>query len=244
MPIAPDFTSILNKDWEINFLQCYPNGFLKYTDLCNLLQLTAAAHAEIGGISFTDMQVYGQAWVMSKMRVEIARLPQWKETVRVKTWIKTLENSRSVRCLEVYSGEEKLVGCETYWVVFNTNTRRPEQLALPFDHFELFPTAATAEEYSRIDIAQPKTLRTERKVVLSDLDIVNHTNSVKYLEWCLDQMNPSLVTNQKIKSFEMNYLKEVVLNDLVAITESTCETSKVFTVEKDGKVCFALQTFF
>lgn len=79
MPIAPDFTSILNKDWEINFLQCYPNGFLKYTDLCNLLQLTAAAHAEIGGISFTDMQVYGQAWVMSKMLLPIRTmvLPHW-----------------------------------------------------------------------------------------------------------------------------------------------------------------------
>ena len=79
MPISNHFTSILTKDWEINFLQCYPNGVLKYTDLCNLFQLTAAIHSELGGISFSDMQVYHQAWVLSKMRVEIARLPKWKE---------------------------------------------------------------------------------------------------------------------------------------------------------------------
>ena len=87
MAIAPNFTSILTRDWEINFLQCYPNGYLKYTELCNLFQLTAATHSEIGGISFSDMQEYNQAWVLSKMRVEIYRLPKWKDTVRVKTWI-------------------------------------------------------------------------------------------------------------------------------------------------------------
>jgi hypothetical protein len=35
----------------------------KITDLCNILQLTAAAHSEVGGISFTDMQEFDQAWV-------------------------------------------------------------------------------------------------------------------------------------------------------------------------------------
>ena len=76
MPIDPNFTSILSKDWEINFTQCTPSGYLKYTDLCNLLQLTAAAHSEVGGISFTDMQEFNQAWVLSRMRVEIIELPK------------------------------------------------------------------------------------------------------------------------------------------------------------------------
>ena len=102
MPISKDFTSILIKDWEINFLQCYPNGVLKYTELCNLLQLTAATHSEVGGISFSDMQAFHQAWVLSKMRLEIHRLPKWKEIVTVKTWIQSLENSRSTRSLEMY----------------------------------------------------------------------------------------------------------------------------------------------
>jgi hypothetical protein len=73
MPISKDFTSILTSNWEINFLQCYPNGYLKYTELCNIFQLIAAKHAEMGGISFTDMQVHHQAWVMSRMRVEIKK---------------------------------------------------------------------------------------------------------------------------------------------------------------------------
>jgi len=61
MPVSSNFTSEFSKDWEINFVQCYPNGQLKHTELCNLLQLTAGFHAELGGLSFSDMQEFHQA---------------------------------------------------------------------------------------------------------------------------------------------------------------------------------------
>jgi acyl-ACP thioesterase len=242
MPISKDFTSILTKDWEINFLQCYPNGYLKYTDLCNILQLTAGVHAELGGISFSDMQVHQQAWVLSRMRVEIRRLPKWREIVTVKTWINSLENSRSIRCLELYIGDEKIVGCETFWAVFNTRTRRPENLALPHVHFEKYPNdKATEIQFSKIDTTIDKTFVTEKTISLSDLDIVNHANSVKYLEWCLDYVEPKLLLNQGLESFEMNYLKEVSLADTIAIAKSTLDNPMVFTVNVNDKICFALQ---
>lgn len=238
MPISKDFTSILKQDWEINFLQCYPNGYLKYTDLCNILQLTAGTHAELGGISFSDMQYFNQAWVLSRMRVEIKRLPKWRDIVTVKTWINSLENSRSVRCLELYVGDEKIVGCETFWAVFNTNSRRPENLALPNEHFEKYPAMKAVEtNFSKIAIPDEREFLQEKKVVLSDLDIVNHANSVKYLEWCLDSIDYDLIKNKKIQNFEMNYLKEVALNDLISIEKS----ENTFTVSKDGKICFALK---
>jgi medium-chain acyl-[acyl-carrier-protein] hydrolase len=241
MPIAPKFTSKLTRDWEINFLQCYPNGYLKYTELCNLFQLTAATHSELGGISFSDMQEHNQAWVLSKMRVEINRLPKWKDKVTVKTWIHSLENSRSTRCLEIYIGDEKIVGCETFWAVFNTTTRRPEALALPHEHFEKYPNEiAIAKPLSKINIAQELELVNKRIVQLSDLDIVNHANSVKYLEWCLDCVDTQQLLNKRLKSFEMNYLKEVSYLDAIEITRNL----NLFTIQKEGKTCFALELEF
>lgn len=242
MPIAPNFTSIYSRDWEINFTQCTPNGYIKYTDLCNLLQLTAAAHSEIGGISFSDMQEFDQAWVLSRMRVEIKELPKWKDTVTVKTWINTLENSRSIRALELYVNGTKLVGSETFWAVFNTKTRRPEQLALPYSHFELFSeNKATNESFSKINVHGDVELVFQKKVVLSDLDIVNHVNNVKYLEWCLDFVPTKLILNQKIASFEMNFMKELSLNDSVSIHKKTFQNKTIFSVAKEDKNCFALE---
>ncbi len=238
MPITSNFTSILTKDWEINFLQCYPNGYLKYTELCNLFQLTAATHSEIGGISFSDMQEFHQAWVLSKMRVEIKRLPKWKDSVTVKTWINSLENSRSIRCLEMYIGDEKIVGCETFWAVFNTKTRRPEALALPHQHFEKYPNnTATEKSFSKINIQQTFEFVSEYSVKLSDLDIVNHANSIKYLEWCIDYIDSEIILHQDIKAFEMNYLKEVSLSDILKIERN----KNTFLLNNQEKTCFALQ---
>ncbi|MBP6556750.1 MAG: acyl-[acyl-carrier-protein] thioesterase [Flavobacterium sp.] len=241
MPISPNFTSKLQQDWEITFLQCYPNGYLKYTDLCNILQLTAALHAELGGISFSDMQAHHQAWVLSRMRVEISRLPKWRETITVKTWINSLENSRSIRCLEMYIGDEKIIGCETFWAVFNTQTRRPENLVLPHEHFEKYSERATVEVFGKIDFQHEMQTVGTHKVKLSDLDIVNHANSVKYLEWCLDCVDFSIIQNQKIDSFEMNYLKEVSLNETVEIKQKALDNDIVFAVAREEKTCFALQ---
>lgn len=242
MSISPDFSSILCKDWEINFTQCAPNGYLKYTELCNLLQLTAAAHSEIGGISFTDMQEFNQAWVLSRMRVEIIELPKWRDTVTVKTWINSLENSRSVRALEMYANGKKIVGSETFWAVFNTEKRRPETLALPYEHFELYPEKkATVETFSKINITHEKEMIFERTVCLSDLDIVNHVNNVKYFEWCLDLVDEKLILNQQIESFEMNFLKELSLKDSVSIHENINEGNTIFSITKEDKTSFALQ---
>ncbi|MBD0725923.1 acyl-[acyl-carrier-protein] thioesterase [Flavobacterium sp. L1I52] len=242
MPISPNFTSVLSKDYEINFTQCLPSGSIKYTELCNLLQLTAAEHAEIGGISFSDMQQFDQAWVLSRMRVEITSLPKWKDTVTVKTWINSLENSRSVRAMEMYLNGEKIVGCETFWAVFNTKSRRPELLSLTHDHFELFPEVrATKEGFSKIDINPDKEEVFGKTVILSDLDIVNHVNNVKYLEWCMDLVDENIILKQKIKSFEMNFMKELSLRDQVIIHENVADECIVFSITKEDKNCYALQ---
>lgn len=245
MPISKDFTSILSKNWEINFLQCYPNMLLKYTELCNILQLTAARHSEVGGISFSDMQEFHQAWVLSRMRVEIIRMPKWKEEVTVKTWIQSLENSRSIRCLELYVGVEKVIGCETFWAVLNTKTRRPEALALPHEHFEKYPNdRATTKAFSKIEIGNERRLVSERKVQLSDLDIVNHANNVKYLEWCLDDVDTKKIMSGKLKAFEMNFLKEVSLNEAISVEKNEWEDRLLYSVNKDGKTCFVLALEF
>ena len=242
MPISKDFTSVFFTTWEINFLQCYPNGYLKYTELCNILQLTAAKHAELGGISFSDMQTYNQAWVLSKMRLEINYLPKWKDKITVKTWIQSLENSRSTRCLEMYLNDQKIIGCETFWAVFNTQTRRPENLALPHNHFEKYPhNTATQKSFSKINIPATVQPIANHTIQLSDLDIVNHVNNVKYLEWCLNGYDFEAIIKKKITTLEMNFLKELSLLDQVTIAKHTSNLHTVFTVEKENKTCFILE---
>lgn len=243
MPISPDFTSVYEHEWEINFTQCTPYGYLKYVDLCNLLQLTAAEHSIHGGLSFNDMQLHDQAWVLSRIRVEITDvLPKWMDKVTVKTWIEDLHGSRSIRNIEMYLNGKKVVGASTYWAVFNTKLRKAEALALPHKHFEKFPEwHATAQQFSKINVSRDVEIVANRNVVLSDLDIVNHVNNVKYLEWCLDTLDAKTVLKQEIKSFEMNFMRELSLNDAIILHKTIEEKPTYFSVSKADKVCFALQ---
>ncbi|WP_130734533.1 acyl-[acyl-carrier-protein] thioesterase [Flavobacterium sp. J27] len=241
MPISSNFTSIFEQQQEITFLHCYPNGYLKYTDLCNLLQLTAGFHADLGGISFTDMQAFHQAWVMSRMRLEIKKLPQWRDVVTIKTWVKTLENSRSVRCLEMYLNEEKIVGCETFWAVINTQTRRPEVLALPHEHFQKFDIEATLSSTKKVTINADTPIIGKRKVVVSDLDVVNHVNNVKYMEWCLDLEDPKRLLNQEIESLDINFIKELNLDDVAVIQKESHTNHSVYSISKEDKNAYALE---
>lgn len=245
MPISLNFTSILSKEFDINFIQCTPNGFLKYTELCNLMQIAAALHSELGGISFSDMQVFDQAWVLSRMHVEISKLPRWKDTITLKTWIMSLENSRSVRAMEVYLNNEKICSSETFWAVMNTKTRRPEALSIAHEHFEKYLVKfATQERVSKIDFNENATFLTSKKVVFSDLDIVNHVNSMKYLEWCLDCLENKIILNQKIISFDLNFLKELSLHEMIDIKMEKIENSIYFSVSKEEKNCFVLKLNF
>jgi acyl-ACP thioesterase len=183
------------------------------------------------------MQVFHQAWVLSRMRVEIKRLPKWRDVVMVKTWIKSLENSRSVRCLELYVGDEKIVGCETFWAVINTNKRKPESLALPHEHFEKFPENATEKKFSKIVLKEELEILENYTVRLSDLDVVNHANNVKYLEWCLNNCDVNQLINNSLKAFEMNFMRELALGDEAVIGRY----DDVFVITNNNKACFALQ---
>lgn len=241
MQINPNFTSIYEQEFELSFLNCYPNGLLKYTDLCNFIQITAGNHADLGGISYSDLQRYDQAWVLSRMRVEITELPKWRDKIVMKTWIKSLENSRSTRCLEMYLNGKKIVGCETYWVVINTKTRRPDQLALSHNHFEKFDTDATEKPTEKINTNESFETIGNKKVVFSDLDIVNHANNVKYLEWCLDYENPKNLLLNNVKAFDMNFMRELNLNDEALISKISTERENVFTLSKDDKIAYALK---
>jgi len=241
MQINPNFTSTYEQEFELTFLNCYPNGLLKYTDLCNFIQIVAGNHADLGGISYSDMQTKDQAWVVSRMRVEISKLPKWRDVVTMKTWIKSLENSRSIRCMEMYLNGEKIMGCETYWVVINTKTRRPENLALNHDHFQLFDINATVKPTEKISTNEEFKKVGNKLVVFSDLDIVNHANNVKYLEWCLDFENPKKLLKSQVKAFDMNFMRELNLNDEAKIKNSSNENESTFTLSKDDKVAYALK---
>lgn len=241
MPLSKDFKSIHFKIWETYFSQAYPNGRLKFPELANILQLTAAEHADLGGVGFSDLSQHDLSWVMNRMRIEVEEMPSFGKPLEIKTWIEELKGFKSIRNFEVYGEGHKMIGVSSLWAIFNMKTRRPG--ALPFDtsYVEQFPELhATHIPNQRIDLNFPTQDIFPQKVQFSDLDIVNHVNNTKYLEWCLNHLDSRLILENKIKAIDVNFIKELSLGEEIHIHRGVLENGNIgFKIQKGEQICFA-----
>src|SRR5690606_13495928 len=104
------------------------------------------------------------------------------------------------------------------WAIFNMRRRRPDALQFDTSYVEQFPDMhATELANQRIDLNFEATEIFTQKVQFSDLDIVNHVNNTKYLEWVINYVDPILILKNKIKAIDLNFIKELSLGDDIVI---------------------------
>lgn len=234
---------IFEKEWRLNFTQCYSNGRLKYSELNNMLQVTASEHAEHLGFGYQNMSEANQVWVLSRMLIEIITLPRYTETVVVKTWIQDFTGSRTQRNFEVIQDDRVIIRASSLWVVFNLKTRRAATLSLGTDHMVYHPDRTTiGRDLKKIDGRAHFTILTDYWIRLSDLDIANHANNVKYMEWCFDAISPERVLAGKIRYIAMNFLKELHGGDTVQIgINDTNAEEQTFCIKKAEQLHFLME---
>ena len=245
MNLPDKFSSIYKGLYEITIDECSINSKVRITNLLNALQAVAGKHSDLGGMSYFDMQQNNQAWVLSSMRVEIEDLPKWHEVIEIETWIETLSGIKSIRDFNVWLNEKKIIGVNSLWVVLNTSKRRPENIAISHEHLEKFPNKKpTQSPFHRIDLNQKVEWITNRKVVYSDLDALNHVNNVKYIEWCLDCLPIEILQKNNITSIDINFLKEVTFNENVSIYRCIIQNNVYFYIRLQETICFAMKLEF
>jgi len=230
------------KEWKLNFTQCYSNGKLKYSELNNILQVTASEHAERIGFGYKQMWRVRQSWVLSRMLIEVDELPAYTQEIKIRTWIQDFTGSKSTRNFELLFNDRVIIRATSLWAVFNTKTRKADDLALSTDHLLLFPEkSSTKGQLSKLDSNMAFNNIGTHQVKLSDLDIVNHANNVKYMEWCFDSLDAQEVMNGTICSLEMNYLKELKYQDQVIIgAHQLHPNSTIFRIEKEQRIHFLM----
>jgi acyl-ACP thioesterase len=117
---------------------------------------------------------------------------------------------------------------------FNTKKRRPEALAYLISISNYIRKENQQEGFSKI-IINPKEEVVLKSGIPVRFDIVNHVNNVKYLEWCLDHVDEKSILNEKLNSFEMNFMKELSLNDTVVIMKTSLKNPLHLVLQKKIK---------
>lgn len=231
------------KKWTLNFTQCYPKGDIKFSELSNILQITASEHAEKIGFGYGDMMAFNQSWVLSRMLIEIEKLPQYTQSFTVKTWIQNFSGIKSIRNFEIILNDQIIITSTSLWVVFNIEKRKAEPLSLNTEHINLTQNqSSTKNDLKKIPLNTNHNIIGIHQVKLSDLDIANHANNMKYMEWCFDALDPKSITDGSVRSIEMNFLRELKLGDKVEITQcNTTDIEDVCQIEKENQIHFVMK---
>lgn len=238
--------SYFSEHHKLNYSQTYPNRQLKYPELTNLLQNAAANHADFAKLGFDELQANHQAWVMSRFRIEIDEIPRLNDEIQIDTWCEVLRGPKSIRNFALHRNGQKLVGATSLWAVFNTERRRPEALAIDSSMIERFPDLhATSLQNAKIETEGFDFERVKSyEVQISDLDVVNHVNNIKYFEWCLNTLELDFVLNRKFKVIEMNFLKELPYQTVIYIEKYQQENELFFRITDQDSTYFVAKIEF
>lgn len=182
--------------------------------LTNMILTTAGRNADENGFGLLELQTGHYTWVLSRLVVDMDRMPTEKDSLSIETWIEHVGAAFTTRNFRMRDGEEKVLGhAKSTWAVIDMRTRHSVRLdTIPSMQQFVVDESVPVAEPSRIANIKG-TVANNFTVKYSDIDINGHVNSLYYIQWLSDCFSLDYYKNHYIRRFEINFLKELVFGD-------------------------------
>ena len=224
------------KEYEIPVYDTGPDGKLCLHSLLNYLQDIASEHAELLNFGREDLLKANHFWVLSRMAVKIESLPEWRETIIVRTWPRGTDKLFALRDYEVsYKDGRPVASGTSSWLIVDIKSKRVQR---PEEHLSRFKNeTSTMSPFGRnagkVEIPDNNgNESTMFKVRVSDLDLNLHTNNVKYIKWITDNYSLDFIMKHYPGEVEINYLAESVFGEDVMI--------RTFQQNNENTICHSV----
>ena len=212
-------------------LRCYevgPDGVATMATVANLLQETAANHAQAlwgpGAWVPALMAQQSLAFALSKLHVRLQRPLVWGAGgVRVRTWFAASGAVAARRDWElVDAATGALLGAaSSTWVVFSLETRRLARMPPPLrSYFDTSSQPAWAlgagfapERCAELSPDAPCLVGGTQRVRRADVDMNGHTNNAAYISMLLDDVPPAVAGGGYMASLDVEYRSEAVAGE-------------------------------
>ncbi len=198
---------IYQKEFEIDTLVTDRFGKLKPSAVLYYVQEVAGQHFDRMALSPTP-ENKGLMWAIIRHRVQITRLPLKGETIRVETWPMPTTRVAYPRSVVAYDQKgQELFRSISLWVLMDRTTRA---MILPGKSGIAVTGILRGNE-----LPSPRSLSpvvcsacVSRRVCFTDLDVNNHMNNTRYLEWAMDLLPSQFHANHRLRDVTMCYLGE------------------------------------
>lgn len=186
--------------------------------LGNNLLNAADFHSNDRGYGVNYLNSVNKTWVLSRLSVELDKIPAIYEDFVVETWIDSVMRYFTNRNFKITNKDGYVYGYgKSIWAMIDTTTRQPVDI--------LKTSNETISEYLEADYANPikkssrvkldDDLKLQQSILTtySDIDINGHVNSIKYIEHILDLFPIEYYKKYRIKKFDIAYIMESHYND-------------------------------
>ena len=215
---------------------------LKPTAFMDMAQEMAYQAAAVMHFGYDELIAKGMAWVLSRMHIRFLDTPNWGDAIEIKTWHRGAFGPFFVRDFEVIGANGlRCIEATSSWVVIDVNSRT---MARPEDVLPSEDTAChdAAIETPSAKVMMPRGVEPEfvmtHKVAYSDIDLVGHTNNVRYIAMAMDCMGFD-GNGLSVSEIEVIFHHESKLSDQIDLYRHT--DGDITFVE--GR-CNGSQTFF
>ena len=120
---------ILQRKFTVRHHEAGMDGTLRLAPLFDMFQDAAAEHAQILGCGMAYLKEQSKAWVLSRIALEITRMPVIGETVTVETYPSGVERLFAIRQFTVTDEKGSVISRATScWLLLDAVSFRPQRI--------------------------------------------------------------------------------------------------------------------
>jgi len=215
--------------YSISFYEVDTKKEVFLPTLWSFMQETAWHHADHLKLGYSDLVEHNYFWVLSRLSIQMEAYPRWGDRIKVKTWLTGTGRLFALRHFSIADSKGKIIGtAKSAWLVLDLKNRKPqriEPLFKPLEH--LFDHPSLAEEPEKIPAPVHPEMEKSYTVRYSDIDMHDHVNNTKYIEWILDSFPFEMNQTHQIHTLEINFLGESSQGDEISIYTESMKDSPV-----------------
>lgn len=191
---------------EVNAMEEMP-----LSRLVTLIIDTATGHANLIGFGYAHMMESNTSWVLSRLSIDIVRMPGVNRNYRLLTWVKSVNRIYSERLFELQDAAtgDTIAWAHTVWMAIDMDTRRPSDLTVHTALIDVIndrPFGGTKGD--RLQPLGEDAGGYVYEFKVSDIDVNRHVTTRRYIDLITDLWPLDMYIGNRVSHFEIAFKHE------------------------------------
>ncbi len=203
--------NIYKEDMLLRTCHCDFRGTWRPSAIFEAMQEASGMHSHLLGCGRDALIQQGFVWVLSRMEVQMNKYPGAGDNISIETFPMSNRRWFFPRYFIFRNGQGEELGCAaSLWVLLDLTTRKmapPDRIVhLIPDNSDLIAPMGLPSTVAEVEGEERQLTHTP---VYSDLDVNNHVNNARYVDWLCDALGYEALGTQTLRAICINYEAEV-----------------------------------